>query len=52
MVVDVPDNVLTQVLSDLEDELVAADLGGHGVQNRRELFAIELDVDDGTCCCS
>jgi hypothetical protein len=52
VVVDVPDNTLTQVLSDLKDELVAANLGGHGVENRGKLFAIELDIDDGTCCYS
>jgi hypothetical protein len=46
--VDVPDDVLTQVLGNLEDELVAVDLGGHGIENGGELLSVELDIDDGT----
>jgi hypothetical protein len=49
--VDVPDDVLTQVLGNLEDELVAVNLGGHGIENGGELLSVELDIDDGTYCC-
>jgi len=42
------DNVLTQVLGDLKDELLAAILGLEGVENSWELLGIELNIDDGT----
>jgi peptide chain release factor 1 len=42
------DDVFTQMLGDLEDQLLAIVLGLQGVQNGRELSAIELDIDDGT----
>jgi peptide chain release factor 1 len=42
------DDVLTQMLGDLENELLTIVLSLNRVENGRELSAIELDVDDGT----
>jgi len=42
------DNVLTQMLSDFEDQLLVAVLGCNSVENSRELVGIEFDVYDST----
>jgi sugar (pentulose or hexulose) kinase len=41
-------DILTQVLSDLEDQLLVVVGGLKSVQDRRQLGSVELDVDDGT----
>lgn len=48
LVIDIPDDILTEMLGDLESDVLTANLGGEGVQNGRKLLGIELDVDDGT----
>jgi peptide chain release factor 1 len=42
------DNVLSQMMRNLEDELVATIVGFESVQNRRKLVSIEFDIHDGT----
>jgi hypothetical protein len=42
------DDILTQVLSNLENELLAVVLGLNGVENGGKLLTLELHVDDGT----
>jgi peptide chain release factor 1 len=42
------DDTLSEMLRNLEDELLTVVLSLEGVENGRELGSIELDIDDGT----